>query len=244
MLLADALPHLTTPHGARPGDDFPVVAWLGEGGPDPVSAASAGLVHARVAYRSGLTGWLQFPADAPSHYRAVADCSASLVWLQRNVEAFGGDPTNITVVGSGEAAAIALWLTRRDHYRGDFRRAAAIAPAFPRRGLQSRKWIIRGALGIPLTESAVDDLAARKPEKFARAERRLALLSPATTPLGPFPFDAGELAAVPLLVAPGADERGASFAAALADEAPGPVTVEPLRVGDDLWRNPFLRGGS
>ena len=141
-----------------------------------MSAASAGLVHARVSYRSGLAGWLQFASDAPSRYRAVDDCLAGLMWLQRNVEARGGDPTNITVVGSGEAAAIALWLTRRDHYRGDFRRAAAIAPAFPRRSLQSRKWIIRGALGIPLTQPAVDNLAARKPEKFARAERRLALL--------------------------------------------------------------------
>lgn len=168
------------------------------------------------------------------------------------MEAHGGDPTNITVVGSDESAAIALWLTRRDHYRGDFRRAAAIAPAFPRRGLQSRKWIIRGALGIPLTPSAVDRLAVRKPAKFARAERRLALLSPATTPLGPFPFDAGELAAVPLLVSPGPGERGASLdpsragslAASLTEEAPGPVTIEPLLLTEDLWRHPFLRGAS
>lgn len=254
MQLADApLIHLTTPEGARAGDDYPVVAWLGEGGPeaaagpDPEAAAAAGLVHARVPYRSGLAGWLQFAADAPSHYRAVADCFDGLVWLQRNVEAHGGDPTNITVVGVGEAAAIALWLTRRDHYRGDFRRAVAVAPAFPRRGLESRKWIVRGALGIPLTAPAVDDLAARKPEKLARAERRLALLSPGATPLGPFPFDAGELAAVPLLVSPGTDEHGASVSpaliASLVDETPGPVTVEPLTLTDDLWRHPFLRGG-
>lgn len=244
MPLADAHPpHLTTPPHAHPGDDFPVVAWLGDHGLDPARAAAAGFVHAQVPYTSGLAGWLQFPHQAPAHYRAVADAAAGLAWLQRNVEAHGGDPTNITVVGAGESAAITLWLTRRDHYRGDFRRVVAISPAFPRKSLQSRRWIIRGALGTPLTQSAVERLAVRQPEKFKRAERRLALLSPAATPLGPFPFDAAELAAVPLLVAPAAGERGASFAAALAQDAPGPVLIESLLVTDDLWRHPFLRGG-
>lgn len=239
MPLADApLLHLTSPQGARPGDDYPVVAWLGTHGPDPARAAAAGLVHAWVPYTSGLAGWLQFPSDAPAHYRAVFDCAAGLAWLQRNVEAHSGDPTNITVVGEGESGAIALWLTRRDHYRGDYRRAVALAPEFPRRSLQSRKWIIRAALSTPLTPSAVERLAARKPEKLARAERRLALLSPATTPLGPFPFDASELAAVPLLLSP-----GGSFAASLLNDAPGPVTVESLEVTEELWRHPFLHGG-
>lgn len=89
----------------------------------------------------------------------------------------------------------------------------------------------------------------RKPAKFARAERRLALLSPATTPLGPFPFDAGELAAVPLLVAPGSDPSRAasltaSLVASLTEEAPGPVTIEPLPLTEDLWGHPFFRGAS
>lgn len=147
---ASAAPALsiTTPAGARAMADLPVMVWIHGGRfeegshtelvSNPAGVAAAGVVHVRVGYRLKFPGMLPVTADAPGHYRAAADCAAALTWIQRNIEAFGGDPTNVTVVGQSAGGALALWLTRRDHYRGEFRRALAISPAFPRRGFESR----------------------------------------------------------------------------------------------------------
>ncbi|WP_349676585.1 carboxylesterase family protein, partial [Corynebacterium sp. UBA2622] len=52
------------------------------------------MIQVRVGYRLRLAGLARFPDDAPSHYRAAHDCQLALEWVQRNIEAFGGDPTN------------------------------------------------------------------------------------------------------------------------------------------------------
>lgn len=197
-LLIDAtVPHphalsIITPTGARPGTDCPVVVWLC----DPVGAtgvadAQHAFVQVRVPHRSGFEGFMPFAADPISHFRGVADVAEALHWIQRNIEAFGGDPTNVTVVGAGEDAAVALWLCRRDHYAGEFRRVWAANPVFPRAPYEKRKWAARFLLSAPLTRDKLNELARDRPGRVARSYRRYAK---AFGPMGPQPYDESELA--------------------------------------------------
>jgi len=163
-----------------------VVVWL-----SAPAELGDGFVHVHVPHRDGFEGFLPFAADAIGHFRGVADVKLALRWIQRNIEAFGGDPTNVTVVGAGEEAAVALWLCRRDHYAGEFRRVWATDPVFPRAPYEKRKWIVRYLLSAPLTRAKLNELAENRPGRVGRSYRRYAKLF---GPMGPQPYDASELA--------------------------------------------------
>ena len=134
--------HIYTPSGAVPVDGLPVLAFIHggrfeEGSPADINGtalAREGFVVVSIGYRLGLAGFAQFHDDNPAHYRGIADVQLALEWLQHNIEGHGGDPTNITLIGQSAGAAIALWLARRDHYRGAFRRLVALSPSFPTGG--------------------------------------------------------------------------------------------------------------
>jgi len=251
---------ITAPKGATTLSDLPVVVWIHGGRfetgdhtdtlSNPDFFAHAGVIHVRVGYRLKFPGLMPFHTDAPGHYRAVADCQHALAWIQRNIEAFGGDPTNVTITGQSAGAAIVLWLMRRDHYRGEFRRALAMSPAFPRRDFTARKWAARGALGVPLTREALNELAERNPAKLDRAYQRFRTRYPTDMALGPHPLDPTELAPVPTVVTYTDGEfyrEGLAFrrtrqrisdasvrrpARAVAAGAPGPVWLaEHVRTG-------------
>ena len=138
--------HIYAPSGAVPVDGLPVLAFIHggrfeEGSPadiDGTALAREGFVVVSIGYRLGLAGFAQFHDDNPAHYRGIADVQLALEWLQHNIEGHGGDPTNITLIGQSAGAAIALWLARRDHYRGAFRRLVELSPSFPTGGFPSR----------------------------------------------------------------------------------------------------------
>lgn len=177
---------ISAPLEARPGADCPVIVWLSQ----PVEPGD-GFVHVHVPHRDGFEGFLPFAADAIGHFRGVADVKLALRWIQKNIEAFGGDPTNVTVVGAGEEAAVALWLCRRDHYAGEFRRVWAAGPVFPRAPYEKRKWIVRYLLSAPLTRAKLSELAENRPGRIGRSYRRYAKFF---GPMGPQPYNAAELA--------------------------------------------------
>lgn len=192
VLIDATVPHpnalsIRAPRHASPGADCPVVVWLS----DPVGASDDNTVHVRVPHRGGFEGFLPFAADPLGHFRGVADVAEALHWIQRNIEAFGGDPTNVTLVGAGEDAAVALWLCRRDHYTGEFRRVWAADPVFPRAPYEKRKWAVRALMSAPLTRGKLNELAENRPGRVARSYRRYAKFF---GPMGPQPYDAAELA--------------------------------------------------
>lgn len=201
---------VTTPPGATFGDDLPVIVYIHGGSYDSGSheeedsqgpaMSRAGIIVVRLGYRTGLPGFAQFSDDEPQHYRGVADCQWGLEWVQRCIEHFGGDPTNITLVGQSAGAGIALWLTRRDHYRGAFRRVVAMSPAYPRRPFAQRKGSLRRLLFTPITRRHLTELHRTKPEALARGYRRLRTRYFHDLALGPCPFAANELSNIPILV--------------------------------------------
>ena len=198
---------ITTPRGASDADDLPVVVHIHGGRfemghhEDPASPgdglARNGVIHVRIGYRLKLSGLATFHDDAPGHFRAVDDVARGLEWVQKNIEAFGGDPTNVTLTGQSAGGAVVLWLMRRDHYKGAFRRALVMSPAFPRQSFQQRKGILRAAAGIPLTRQALN---TADPRRLERAYGRLRSRYITDMALGPAPLEPAEMADVDLVI--------------------------------------------
>ena len=69
-------------------------------------AKNHGVIVVNFNYRLGLFGWLSHPSlnhdgslEDKSGNFGILDCVAALEWVQNNIEAFGGDPTNVTLFG-------------------------------------------------------------------------------------------------------------------------------------------------
>ena len=198
---------IVAPAGATDADDLPVLVHIHGGRfemgdhTDEASPGEAlatnGVILVRIGYRMKLPGLAVFHDDQPHHFRAVDDVALGLEWVQKNIEAFGGDPTNVTLSGHSAGAAIVLWLMRKDHYRGAFRRAVALSPAFPRMSYAQRKSAIRAGAGIPLTRRALN---RAKPKVLERAYRTARARYFTDMALGPTPLEPEEMADVDLVI--------------------------------------------
>src|SRR6185312_13200682 len=107
--------NLWAPANARPGAKLPVVVWIYGGAfsigsaSEPVysgeSLSGKGVIYVAPNYRVGVFGFLAHPElTAESGHNAsgnwgLLDLVAALKWIQRNIAAFGGDPSNVTLVG-------------------------------------------------------------------------------------------------------------------------------------------------
>ncbi|XP_050354933.1 neuroligin-4, Y-linked [Nymphalis io] len=78
-----------------------------------VLASHAGLVVVTINYRLGILGFLNPRSDdfprSPANY-GLMDQIAALHWIKENVAVFGGDPTNVTLMGHGTGAACVHFL--------------------------------------------------------------------------------------------------------------------------------------
>lgn len=170
---------------------------------DGTANAKAGFVQVQLGYRLGLAGFARFMGEEPHRYRGIDDCQLGLEWVQKNIESFGGDPTNVTLVGQSAGASAALWLTRRDHYRGAFRRVIALSPCFPRQCYEDRKPALRGALKQPITRKSLSSMSKADLERgYARFRKKYKY----DMALGPYPLDCSELAEVPIVLGSMRDE--------------------------------------
>jgi para-nitrobenzyl esterase len=112
------------PQGARPGAPLPVLVWVYGGGFIAGDAADASFEPSTLArdaralvvsmnYRVGVEGF-GFVPGAP-HNRGLLDVLLCMEWVQENINAFGGDPDNITVYGqSAGAGTVAALLSMPD----------------------------------------------------------------------------------------------------------------------------------
>ncbi|PNE37097.1 carboxylesterase/lipase family protein [Streptomyces noursei] len=83
--------------------------------------ARDGIVLVTVNYRLGIPGFLDL-AGAPVN-RGLLDVLAALRWVHDTVEAFGGDPGNVTVFGQSAGATLTGALLATPEAEGLFRRA-------------------------------------------------------------------------------------------------------------------------
>lgn len=119
--------NIWAPRDAAPGR-YPVMVWVYGGGftggaaPMPFydgeALARQGVVVVTFNYRANIFGFFAHPAltresgTSSSGNYGLLDILAALQWVQRNVDAFGGDHRRVTVFGeSAGASAIGLLLT-------------------------------------------------------------------------------------------------------------------------------------
>lgn len=181
--------------------------------------ADQGLVVVSINYRLGALGWLAHPglsAESPDNVSGnygLLDQIEALRWVRRNIEAFGGDPDNVTIAGESAGALSVLYLLAAPEARGLFHRAIAqssylITVPELRNGAHA-DWPDAETLGVALATA----LGAADPAALRALDARAIIEG--TAPTGYFPlgnidgrtlprqlvdlFDAGEQAPVPIL---------------------------------------------
>lgn len=111
----------------KPGAKAPVMVWIhggyariGTGSRhDGTELAKDGVVVVTINYRLGRLGLFAHSAltasqpDEPLGNYGLMDMAASLRWVKANIDAFGGDPDNVTIFGqsSGAVAVTALMVS-------------------------------------------------------------------------------------------------------------------------------------
>jgi para-nitrobenzyl esterase len=124
-----------------PSDELPVMVFFyggaftdGGGAPplyDGTALAERGAVVVTMNYRLGPFGFLAHPAlTAESGYGSsgnygILDMVATLEWVQSNIEAFGGNPDNVTIFGQSAGAMAITSLMTSPLTEGLFHRAIA-----------------------------------------------------------------------------------------------------------------------
>lgn len=104
----------------NPSAQLPVMVWIHGGGftygsgshpsYDGEALARRGVVVVTLNYRLGLLGFMAHPAlsaESPTHSSGnygLLDQVAALKWVQKNIAAFGGDPSRVTVFGQSAGA--------------------------------------------------------------------------------------------------------------------------------------------
>lgn len=114
-----------------PGAKLPVMVWLHGGAhrggwayePNYLGGrlASRGVVVVSIAYRLDVFGFFSHP-ELPWSNFGLLDQIAALEWIRDHVDAFGGDPDNVTLFGESAGAASAGYLLVSPEARGLFRR--------------------------------------------------------------------------------------------------------------------------
>lgn len=126
---------------------YPVMVWIhggafrGGAGSLPIydgaELAKQGVIVVTLNYRLGALGTLALPElrleGGGSGNFGLQDQEAALRWVKRNIAAFGGDPSNVTLFGESAGGASALYQLSR----------------LETRGLYSRVIVESGAIDLP-----------------------------------------------------------------------------------------------
>jgi len=124
---------------AKAGDKRPVMVWIHGGAWTRGSGSTAtyngaalakkGVVLVTTNYRLGIFGFLAHPElskESPHHVSgnyAILDHIAALQWVQKNIAAFGGDPTRVTIFGESAGSWSVNVLQASPLAKGLFHRA-------------------------------------------------------------------------------------------------------------------------
>lgn len=123
------------------GERLPVFVWIhggayvvgsgNESRTDGAALAAKGLIVVTFNYRLGVFGFLAHPDltdEVPQHASGnygLLDQIAALRWIQRNIAAFGGDPTRVAIGGNSAGATSVNILMASPLAKGLFSRAIA-----------------------------------------------------------------------------------------------------------------------
>ncbi|GAB3939725.1 carboxylesterase/lipase family protein [Corynebacterium tapiri] len=191
---------------------------------------SMDVVYVSVNFRLGVLGYLDMRTQGDDCVAtpALHDQLLALQWVAENIEAFGGDPGNVTIMGESAGAAAVASLMACPPANGLFHRAVAQSPPLAQvhSRAQSHMWTKRllQRLGLP-AHASLQELRDVELASLVRAgqsmmwrggelwhlnscfaptvDGEMLVSHPLTT------FDRGDQAQVPLIIGTNADE--ASF---------------------------------
>jgi para-nitrobenzyl esterase len=248
----------TPVHRTRP---LPVMVWIHGGGwttgsgSTPLYAGDAlarrGVVVVTLNYRVGALGFLAHPdlagesATGSAGNYGLLDQIAALRWVQANIGAFGGDPSQVTIFGQSAGAMSVNLLTISPLARGLFHRVIAQSGgAFipPEIAPNGNEFLLTGALAqgqryaAAAGASSIAELRKLPAADIVNAQQRFGfhfILDGDVLPAQPYAiYAAGKQTDVPMLLGynagdgrnfiSGATIKASSFAADLAN-AFGPL---------------------
>ncbi len=236
-------------------DKLPVMVWIhggglvfGSGGVPGYggdSLAARGAVIVSINYRMGPLGFFSHPAlDAERNTFknfGLLDQIAALKWVQKNISAFGGDASNVTIFGQSAGAQSVLALYSSPLARGLFQKGIAQSPyGIPSHTPEKARKVgvaVASAVGLDGLRASAAQLRAIPANKFGNLDAPELTLSPGfitgdaalpTTILET--FQKSNQAAIPLIIGNNSDE--ASVATAFG--------VEPAKVIQGLGRSKIL----
>jgi len=150
----------------QPGEGKrPVVVWIHGGGYvnggaspatyDGSEFARAGVVFVSFNYRLGRFGFFAHPAlsaakEGPLGNYGFEDQIAAMKWVQENVEAFGGDASQVTIMGESAGGGSVHNLMQTPGARGTFQRAIIMSGGG--RSLMGERYLDKGSNGQPSLE--------------------------------------------------------------------------------------------
>jgi para-nitrobenzyl esterase len=146
-------------------------------------AKRGNIVLVTINYRLGPLGFLYIPDKTVNV--GMLDQVAALKWVHDNIEAFGGDPDNITIFGESAGATSVITLLAMPMAKGLFHRAIAQSTSFYFASHQesgSKKLISR--LGIE--QGDIESLQKIDINKMNRIHRKMALEAYSTQETTPF----------------------------------------------------------
>ncbi|KAL1671782.1 Alpha/Beta hydrolase protein [Schizophyllum commune] len=262
--------NVNVPANTTADTKLPVLVWIHGGGfqtgnanqpPDYLlHSSSEPLIFVTLQYRLGLFGYLagQSVADDGDLNAGLLDQRAALKWVKRYIEAFGGDPDQVTIFGeSAGGAGIYYQLIAKDGNNEDlYIRAIAdspsLGPLFECTGDYEENLLdeVAKEAGCDNTTDVLSCLRATDVNTLVTASPRVLALHPATEyAFGPCldgefltnhivdAFEKGKVADVPLLVGSNTHE-GAGWSAGL--PAPWANTSMPNATEETVYE--FLRG--
>jgi para-nitrobenzyl esterase len=132
--------NVSAPADRKPGELLPVFFYI-HGGQFVGGASSlyrldklareGRMVVVSANYRIGVFGFMSHPAFSNEGYNGnygLEDQRAALAWVQQNIAAFGGDPSNVTVGGeSAGAGSICMHLASPERVQGLFHKAFVLS---------------------------------------------------------------------------------------------------------------------
>ncbi len=141
------------------GKNLPVMVWIHGGGlfvdgasdPQftPIHLTQNGVIVVTFDYRLGSLGFFA-PQELIEEAKAkgepvgnygTMDQIALLKWVKKNIQAFGGDPNNVTIFGQSAGGRSVTWLMVSDAAKGLFHRAIAqSAQQSPLRGMTEKRF--------------------------------------------------------------------------------------------------------
>ncbi|ACU61977.1 carboxylesterase/lipase family protein [Chitinophaga pinensis] len=116
-----------------PAKKMPVVVWVHGGGMTGGSgmgmnghafADKDSIICITINYRLGVFGFLymgDIPGYETSGNNGLQDCMMALQWIRKNIRAFGGDPSRVSVMGESAGAKLISALLVAPAAKGSFR---------------------------------------------------------------------------------------------------------------------------